>query len=306
MIKQSYLNTVLFGGVAIAIASFLATPATANPNPTEQRGTESVQQPQPSSQTDFLLAQSSLIGQCRKVNWFLGIYQGPADTTGTRIDVLQAGAVVRLADGGNGKGWIKIDYPQTGYVQAGGLAFLASCPPYVDGGGNKNLCRKVERPPEGLLVRREPNSSSEPVGGVAQGAQVTLTTNPPTARKDAAGRTWIEISAPRSGWVSNGLPGNPTNLVYCSGSTPPPPPPPPPANRCRRVIRPPEGLTIKKAPSVNAATVGSVGLYQRVTLTTIPPTVNKEPEGRTWVQIEAPVPGWVSNGFSGSNLGYCQ
>lgn len=163
-----------------------------------------------------------------------------------------------------------------------------------------DLCRRVVNPPEGLVIRANASTSAQRVGGVGQGERVTLTTSPATTSKDGAGRTWVQISAPSAGWISNGI-GGPGFLVYC-GPTPPPPPP----SRCRRVINPPEGLAIKREASRTSATVGGLAQYQRFTITTSPATTRKDGEGRTWVQIEAPTAGWVSNGLGGqSNIGVC-
>ncbi|MBF2027085.1 MAG: SH3 domain-containing protein [Oscillatoriales cyanobacterium C42_A2020_001] len=163
-----------------------------------------------------------------------------------------------------------------------------------------DLCRRVVNPPEGLVIRANPSTSAQRVGGVGRGERVTLTTSPATTNRDGAGRTWVQISAPNAGWISNGI-GGPGFLVYC-GPTPPPPPP----SRCRRVINPPEGLAIKREASRTSATVGGLAQYQRFTITTSPATTSRDSEGRTWVQIEAPTAGWVSNGTGGqSNVGVC-
>ncbi|MDX2228768.1 MAG: SH3 domain-containing protein [Leptolyngbyaceae cyanobacterium bins.349] len=163
------------------------------------------------------------------------------------------------------------------------------------------LCRQVARPPEGLAIRRNPSTSSPQINGVGVGERVLITTNPATTRKDASGRTWVEISRPSAGWISNGF--NPTNLSICSGATPPPPPPP---SRCRRVINPPEGLVIRREANTTSPSVGGLALNQRMTLTTAPATTSRDAAGRTWVQIEAPAAGWVSNGLGGrSNIGVC-
>ena len=80
---------------------------------------------------------------------------------------------------------------------------------------NQNLCRRVVKPPQGLVIRQEPSIKSPVVGRVAYQGQVTLTTNPPTT-KTADGRDWVEISAPAKGWVSHSLLTEKTsNLAYC-------------------------------------------------------------------------------------------
>jgi hypothetical protein len=165
-----------------------------------------------------------------------------------------------------------------------------------------DLCRRVANPPEGLLIRSQPSPSSGQVGGVGKGSTVTLTTSPATVKSDSTGRKWVEISAPKAGWVSNGYPGQAGHLIMC-GTTPPPPPP---GSTCRRVINPKEGLLIRRDPTSSAPVVGGLGLYEKMTLTTSPPTSRKGADGRIWVEIAAPTAGWVSNGYGGpANIGPC-
>lgn len=163
------------------------------------------------------------------------------------------------------------------------------------------LCRQVARPSEGLAIRRSPSTSAAQINGVGIGQRVLITTNPATTSKDASGRTWVQISTPSAGWISNGF--NPTNLSICSGATPPPPPSP---SRCRRVLNPPEGLVIRRDANASSPSVGGVALNGRITLTTVPATTSRDAAGRTWIQIEAPARGWVSNGLGGQgNIGVC-
>ncbi|HEY9676233.1 MAG TPA: hypothetical protein V6D11_32625 [Waterburya sp.] len=80
---------------------------------------------------------------------------------------------------------------------------------------NQNLCRRVVKPTQGLVIRREPSIQAPLVGRVAYQGRVTLTTNPPTT-KTADERDWVEISAPAKGWVSHSLRTETTsNLAYC-------------------------------------------------------------------------------------------
>lgn len=288
-----FRKTFLFTTMAIATLGSLAPKAQAN---------EVVVYVANQPTTNNVVVIAAITGQCRRANRSLGIFSG-AGGTGTQVGVVQTGELVRLADEGN-QGWIGINFPQAGFVQASGLA-VTPCPPNVGQPPvTSELCRRVARPPEGLVVRATPNTTSAVVGGVEQGQNITLTTNPATTNKDSAGRTWIQISDPARGWVSNGLPGSGIgHIVYCSDNQAPPPPPP---NRCRRVINPPEGLAIRSQPSRTSGIVGGVGLNERMTITTVPATVSRDTEGRTWVQIEDPRAGWVSNGVGGqSNIGIC-
>jgi hypothetical protein len=267
--------------------------------------------------TPIQVAQASLSGQCRRINTdYVGVFKQPASTTGTRVSVLRTGTVVRLADGGNGQGWIKIDAPTEGYLEARYLA-MAPCPTNLSqqptqlpsalaAGSETGVCRRVKQPSEGLVIRSQPSSASAAVGGVAQNATVNLSSSPATSQRDGAGRVWVQIVAPNAGWVSNGFPDQPSNLVYCSDTPPAAEQPPTPVGSlCRRVISPPEGLLIRNNFSAAAPVVGGVGLGQQVTVTT-PLRSAKDPTGRYWVQISAPAAGWISNGYPGSShLGMC-
>jgi hypothetical protein len=176
-------------------------------------------------------------------------------------------------------------------------------------GGSSDLCRKILTPPEGLNIRAKATSTSAIVGGVGKGETVTLTTSPATTQKEGS-RTWVQISAPAAGWISNGV-MSPGHLIMC-GTTPAPKPEPKPepkptGSRCRRVINPPEGLVIKSDASRSSSTVGGLALGEKMTLSNDPATTKKDGEGRTWMQIESPQAGWVSNGFGGGkgNVGMC-
>lgn len=76
---------------------------------------------------------------------------------------------------------------------------------------------------------------------------------------------------------------------------------------CRQVYRDrPEGLVIYQEPSPYSLAIGGVGVNQQVTL--VPDFVNLVgPDSQNWIQISAPVPGFISNGYTGgqSNLVYC-
>lgn len=130
-------------------------------------------------------------------------------------------------------------------------------------------------------------ATSEALQLVAADKTVTL-----AGTSDANG--FIAVSAPTSGFVFA------VNLKPC-GNTPPP------KELCRRVLRPTEGLTIRRDATSTSPVVGGVPVLGQVTLTTNPATVRRA-ENRDWVQISTPANGWVSNGVvteSVSNLGIC-
>jgi len=130
-------------------------------------------------------------------------------------------------------------------------------------------------------------ATSEALQLVAADKTVTL-----AGTSDANG--FIAVSSPTSGFVFA------VNLKPCNNT-------PPTKELCRRVLRPNEGLTIRRNPTSTSDVVGGVPVLGQVTLTTNPATVTRA-ENRNWVQISAPANGWVSNGVvneSVSNLGIC-
>ena len=197
------------------------------------------------SQGSLKLAAASLVGQCRAAKVQIPVYK-LANTSSEALRLLAPNEQVTLA--GNAvdpKGFISISAPVPGFVLASNLIPCSSTTTGTTSGtttgstsdtttgttnggttgttsgtttgttSSKDLCRKVLRPPQGLVIRREPSTAAARVGGVAYLGRVTLTTNPPTA-KTADNRDWVEISAPAKGWISNGLETVPrSNLVYC-------------------------------------------------------------------------------------------
>ena len=77
-----------------------------------------------------------------------------------------------------------------------------------------SLCRQVNDE-EGLTVQKRPTPNSPTVGRVDPNQQVTLIEGYRNIR-GPAGRTWVEITSPISGFVSKGFPGNKNNLIECS------------------------------------------------------------------------------------------
>ncbi len=178
------------------------------------------------SQGSVKLAQGSLAGQCRAAKLPMPVYRA-ADTTSEAVRLLSANEQVTLADNRvNANGFIRISSPIEGYVQAVNLTSCSDTGSSSGGssGGSsdgtpsassKDLCRRVVRPTQGLVIRREPTTTSAQVGRLAYLARVTITTIPATV-KQADNRDWVEISAPVRGWVSNGLnTESKSNLAYC-------------------------------------------------------------------------------------------
>jgi hypothetical protein len=163
-------------------------------------------QPEPSPSA--IPTQDSLVGQCRAVNKPTPIYTTTSVTSPT-LGTLATNSKVTLADNGNGAGFIGISKPLKGFVQT---ANLKACPPAPPA----NACRRVIYPPYGgVNIRREPNITSELLGGIPYLERLYLTTVPATTKTDSSNRVWVEIAKPINGWVSNGFKGGNSNLGYC-------------------------------------------------------------------------------------------
>ncbi|HBB32495.1 MAG TPA: hypothetical protein DDZ80_08630 [Cyanobacteria bacterium UBA8803] len=190
--------------VGLSVAAGLLAPATVVNSSTTNNSIQSSEPASLEAQTNWQLAQG-LVGQCRAAKKRIFIYT-ERSTSSRTVTTLDPDEEMTLADNGNA-GWVAISAPETGYVQARDLK------PCKNQGGNtpnpdqpsgSNLCRKVTVA-QGLTIRREPSPSSTLVGGIFVGNTVKLA-NPRQSQKDSQGRTWIEITAPKAGWISSGFP----------------------------------------------------------------------------------------------------
>ena len=172
---------VFFAAIAIAFTGF-STSALADTIAPENR----------------LVAQASVVGQCRAAKISTPIFRG-ALATSEALQLVAADKTVTLAGTSDANGFIAVSAPTSGFVFAVNLKPCTNTPP-----PNNQLCRRVLRPNEGLTIRRDATSSSPVVGGVPVFGQVTLTTNPATVAI-SDNRSWVQISAPVNGWVSNGV-----------------------------------------------------------------------------------------------------
>lgn len=152
------------------------------------------------TQDNLQLAQASPVGQCRAAKISTPIFKERAATS-EALQLVAAEKTVTLAGSSDASGLIPVSTPISGFIYAINLKPCGNTPTPPP---TKELCRRVLRPTEGLTIRRDATSTSAIVGGVGYLGQVTLTTNPATV-KQAENRDWVQISAPASGWVSNGL-----------------------------------------------------------------------------------------------------
>lgn len=166
----------------------------------------------------------------------------------------------------------------------------------------ENLCRTVSAR-EGLAIRERPDPNSARVGGVAFNRQVTLAAGDTGVLgvPGPDGRFWVEITAPVRGYVTKGFPNSQSNLIRCTETTSGTPQPAPPANGslCRQ-IEPrvaPRGIAVRADASRFSAYRGGVSAGGRVTLVSNYRLVlDKSGENRNWVEISAPVRGFISAG----------
>lgn len=173
--------------------------------------TNTSQQSKPTSSQNLGNIQlAQLAGQCRAAARTIDIFTEPSvGPTSDIVRTLEPNQRVTLASEGNA-GWIQVSVPASGYVIA---RYLKPCtgptPPPPRG-----TCRRVIAPSEGLVIRSQPSSSSSQVGSVLVGTTVKVTG---ASSVDSAGRTWVEISGPKSGWLSSGFPsGNLGDPFSCS------------------------------------------------------------------------------------------
>jgi hypothetical protein len=118
--------------------------------------------------------------------------------------------------------------------------------------------------------------------------------------ENSASEGLISVSKPSAGFVTV------ANLKTCPGKPPVVTPPPVNAAACRLVVQS-QGLAIRKDPATTGEVVGGVGFNEKVTL--VMPMEKKIVEGRTWLKIEKPNMGWVSEGFEAQafkNLASCK
>ena len=190
-----------------AIASVTAQSAIAN-TATDSSPANSTQELTPTlSQSMGNIQLAQLAGQCRAAARTMDIFTEPSvGPTSDIVRTLEPNQRVTLAGEGSA-GWIQVSVPTNGYVIARYLKPCSGNPTPV-----KGTCRRVVTP-EGLVVRSQPNSSSSLLGSVLVGTTVRLTGS---SNVDSTGRTWVEISAPRSGWISSGFPsGNLSEPFSC-------------------------------------------------------------------------------------------
>ena len=164
----------------------------------------------------FQLAQG-LVGQCRAASRSIFVYRERSSASPTRA--LESNEQVVLAEEDGRGGWIAINSPIRGFVEARDLKRCSEEPEEVvirPRPPRSNLCRQVTyQGLEGVVVRERPDIYSRPLSTVFFEERVTLN-NPPQSRVDSEGREWVRLTSPVVGWMSNGFPATgDLNLSAC-------------------------------------------------------------------------------------------
>lgn len=156
---------------------------------------------------------------CRRVTARQGLaVREKPEPNSLRLGGVTFNTQVRLAEGArnikgsDGRVWIEIAAPLSGYIASGypnSETNLGPCsgtvttPPQTPPAGN--LCRQVEPrvAPKGLAVRAQATQLSAYRGGIPANGRVTLVENYRLVLDTSgANRNWVEISAPIRGFVS--------------------------------------------------------------------------------------------------------
>ncbi|WP_017305804.1 hypothetical protein [Spirulina subsalsa] len=155
---------------------------------------------------------------CRRANTSIFIYR---DRSPERpLATVQANEQIQLAEQNPIGGWIAVNAPVRGFVEA---RFLTRC----DDGGDDTLVGPItqimssrlcvnNRPSSnaGLPIYSEPRTGSRTIDRVFRGEEVTATNYSLDRR---AGRLWLRISRPVPGWVDYGnLTTGEVNFIPCA------------------------------------------------------------------------------------------
>ncbi len=272
---------------------------------------------------------------CRQVNTEKGLaVRAQADSNSSQIGGVDPNQQVILAQidskitGSDGRLWVEIVSPINGYVALGypnnEINLINCTETLVNQPENPkseitmvNLCRRVagEVAPQGLAIHADASRLSTYRGGLPSGGRVMLVPNYELiADGDGEPRNWVQIMKPIAGFIAadtlmmcddvgRSLPANTpisatatpgvTNATANAAQTIQNP------ELCRRVAGrvAPDGLAIRADASSSAAYLGGVEPGEDVYLVpNYQPIGDRNDPSRSWLQITAPIPGFISAG----------
>ncbi|NEO92450.1 MAG: SH3 domain-containing protein [Moorea sp. SIO3G5] len=251
--------------------------ATVIPSTNSANSIPSAKPTQAQTQDKFQLAQG-LMGECRAAAESIFIYK--QRSTSNPMIALEADEQVTLAENKVSKdGWIAINSPIPGFVQAQDLKFCGTGGPLPNRA--QSLCRQAAK---SMFIYKQP--SIEPIRTLEPNEEVILAEN--KVRKNG----WIAINSPVPGFVRA------KDLKFCQETVIVPPNPR--ESLCRQVIyKGNDGIAVRRRPDINSSQLGLVSNGVKVRLINRPrqEQFSLDSQGREWARITYPVNGWMSNGF---------
>jgi hypothetical protein len=159
-------------------------------------------------------AADGLMGECRAAKQSTGLYKERSSTS-VLLTSLKMGDKVTIAEAAPKEGMAAVSTPSKGFVQTMNLKMCegAKPAPKPDPKPNASSCRLVTQV-KGLAIRKEPMTTAEAVSGVGPNEKITLVM-PAESKNTDDGRTWIKISKPAEGWVSEGFTNGSKNVTAC-------------------------------------------------------------------------------------------
>ncbi len=167
--------------------------------------------------TALKLCTAEKMTQCARTGTF--IYEKPSSQSSLIRSVLANEKVIVSTE--VVEGWYQVFEPIAGYIQEIRLKPCESGTPTSPNTANPrptprpvertSLCYRVtDLVNPGLNVRAQPTEAAEAIRSLSPGTLVRLKAT--TSLVDSNGRSWVEIVSPVAGWVSDGFPGNQSNL----------------------------------------------------------------------------------------------
>jgi hypothetical protein len=156
------------------------------------------------------IAADGLMGECRAAKQSTGLYKERSSSS-VLLTSLKMGDKVTIAEAAPKEGMAAVSTPTKGFVQAMNLKMCDGSKPKPN--PNPSACRLVTQV-KGLAIRKEPMTTAEAVSGVGPNETITLVM-PAMSKNTDDGRTWIKISKPAEGWVSEGFTNGSKNVTAC-------------------------------------------------------------------------------------------